>query len=191
MAAKEPYSAKLSKTGELFPYSARVERRLADLRDFFSDKRAVENTLSKGENPLIYVVYEIGQEMEGELNVSCTIIYPGKVGDEYYFTKGHFHTKEAASEVYFGISGEGIILMQDREGRAFAEEIKPETIVYIPPGLAHRSVNTGKTELVFLAIYPSDSGHDYESIRKTGFSKIIVERDGKPVIIDNPNYRRG
>ncbi|MEM3716000.1 MAG: glucose-6-phosphate isomerase family protein [Candidatus Bathyarchaeia archaeon] len=190
MMTSEPYSAKLSKTGMLLPYNTRTERRLADLREYFSDKRAVEDALSKGENPLIYVVYEISRKTEGELNVGCTIIYPGKVGDEYYFTKGHFHVKEATSEVYIGMSGEGLILMQDKEGRVFIEEIKPETIVYIPPGLAHRSVNTGRTELVFLAIYPSDSGHDYETIRKRGFAKLIVERDGRPAVIDNPNYGR-
>ncbi|MCX8170917.1 MAG: cupin domain-containing protein [Candidatus Bathyarchaeota archaeon] len=188
MILKGPYSAKLDKTGML-PYGAKVERRLTDLLEYFSDKDAVNKMLSGGENPIIYVVYEIGREMEGELNVGCTIIYPGKIGDEYYFTMGHFHVKETTSEVYFGISGEGMILMQDRKGNVFVEEIKPETIVYIPPGLAHRSVNTGKTELVFLAIYPSGSGHDYETVRKKGFAKLIVEKNGKPVIIDNPNYK--
>ncbi|MEM2593454.1 MAG: glucose-6-phosphate isomerase family protein, partial [Candidatus Bathyarchaeia archaeon] len=87
------------------------------------------------------------------------------------------------------ISGEGLILMQDRYGGVFTEEIRPETIVYVPPGLAHRSVNTGKNELIFLAIYPSDAGHDYETVDRIGFAKIVVERDGKPTLIDNPNYR--
>ncbi|MBS7624175.1 MAG: glucose-6-phosphate isomerase family protein [Candidatus Bathyarchaeia archaeon] len=187
MPAKGSFSAKLSKIG-LFPHDVKVERRLSDLRKYFYDKRAVESILSRGEDPLIYVVYEIGREREGELNVGCTIIYPGKIGDEYYFTKGHFHVKEAG-EVYLGISGEGLILMQDRYGGVFTEEIRPETIVYVPPGLAHRSVNTGKNELIFLAIYPSDAGHDYETVDRIGFAKIVVERDGKPTLIDNPNYR--
>lgn len=189
MPVKGSFSVKLSKAG-LLPYSVKVERRLSDLRECFYDRRAVEDILSKGEDPLIYVVYEIGREREGELNVGCTIIYPGKIGDEYYFTKGHFHVKEVG-EVYIGVSGEGLILMQDKEGELFAEEIKPETIVYVPPGLAHRSVNTGKTKLIFLAIYPSDAGHDYATINRMGFAKIVVERNGKPTLIDNPNYRRG
>ncbi|MBS7639444.1 MAG: glucose-6-phosphate isomerase family protein [Candidatus Bathyarchaeia archaeon] len=186
---REPYSAKLGGPTGIYPYTVKVERYLEDLREYFHDRKLVEYMLSRGENPLIYVVYEISRESEGEFNVGCTIIYPGKVGDEYYFTKGHFHLKEPTSEVYIGISGEGVILMQDRSGNVAAEEIKPGTIVYIPPGLAHRSINTGKTDLVFLAIYPSDAGHDYETIRRSGFAKLVVERNGKPTIIDNPNYR--
>jgi len=136
------------------------------------------------------VVYEINRELQGELNVGYTIIYPGKIGDEYYFTKGHFHKNILAGEVYIGVSGEGLILMQDREGGFMVEEIESEAIVYVPPGFAHRTVNTGKKELIFLSVYPSDAGHDYESIMKTNFAKIVVERGGKPALIDNPNYKR-
>lgn len=186
---KGPYSAKLGGSTGIYPYNIKVERYLEDLRDYFYNRELVENMLSRGVNPLIYTVYEINRESEGELNVGCTIIYPGKVGDEYYFTKGHFHVKEPTSEVYVGISGEGVILMQDKNGRVMAENIGAGTIVYIPPGLAHRSVNTGKMELVFLAIYPSDAGHDYETILRRGFAKIVVERDGKPTIINNPAYK--
>jgi glucose-6-phosphate isomerase len=190
MLSRGPYSTKIQGVNGIYPYKVKVERYLKDLREYFLDRQKVEEMLSRGENPLIYIVYEINREGEGEFNVGCTIIYPGKIGDEYYFTKGHFHAKELTSEVYIGISGEGIILMQDRNGRTFAEGIGQGTVVYIPPGLAHRSINTGKNELVFLAIYPSEAGHDYETIMKTGFAKLVVERDGKPVLIDNPNYKR-
>ncbi len=189
MLDKGAYSAKLGGETGIYPYKAKVERRLTDLREYFLDRHLVEEMLSRGENPLIYVVYEIPRKTEGEFNVGCTIIYPGKIGEEYYFTKGHFHAKEQTSEVYIGMSGEGIILMQDKSGRTVAEKIEPGTLIYIPPGMAHRSINTGKTELIFLAIYPSDAGHDYETIMKTGFAKIVVERDGKPTLIDNPKYK--
>ncbi|MEM2341261.1 MAG: glucose-6-phosphate isomerase family protein [Candidatus Bathyarchaeia archaeon] len=190
MLEKGPYSIKIAGVAGIYPYRVKVERYLKDLRDYFLNKQLVENILSRGVNPLIYVVYEVNRKAEGEFNVGCTVIYPGKIGDEYYFTKGHFHAKEPTSEVYIGISGEGVILMQDRSGNTFAENIGPGTIVYIPPGFAHRSVNTGKSELVFLAIYPSEAGHDYETIMKTGFAKLVVEKDGRPVLINNPNYRR-
>ncbi|NIM45751.1 MAG: glucose-6-phosphate isomerase, partial [Nitrososphaeria archaeon] len=51
---------------------------------------------------------------------------------------------------------------------------------------AHRSVNTGNSKLVFLAIYPSEAGHDYEAVRTKGFAKLVVQNDGKPTIVDNP-----
>ena len=173
----------------LKPYKRKLTRRLSDLRGYFLDKGLVEEILSKGEDPIIYEVYEIPQEpTDGLLSIGCTVIYPGKIGDEYYFTKGHFHTKESASEVYIGVEGEGIILMQNKEGETAHSRIEPNVIVYIPPGVAHRTINVGSGKLIFLAVYPSDAGHDYGSIEKLGFAKLVVERDGKPEVVDNPNY---
>lgn len=190
MLGKGFYTARIIGVNGIYPYGSKVERYLSDMREYFVDKRAVEDILSSGRNPLIYVVYEISREAEGELNVGCTVIYPGKVGGEYYFTRGHFHKKLQTSEIYIGVSGEGLILMQDAYGAFSVGEIKPETIVYVPPGVAHRTVNTGNTALVFLSIYPSDAGHNYETIMRTGFAKIVIEREGRPVLIDNPNYRK-
>ncbi|MEM2335601.1 MAG: glucose-6-phosphate isomerase family protein [Candidatus Bathyarchaeia archaeon] len=190
MLDKGSYTAKILGADGIYPYRSKVERYLSDMREYFVDRQVVEETLSSGRNPLIYVVYEINRELQGELNVGYTIIYPGKIGDEYYFTKGHFHEKRLTGEVYVGVSGEGLILMQDEEGTFLVGEIESGAIIYVPPGFAHRTVNTGKTELIFLSIYPSDAGHDYETIMRTGFAKIVIERGGKPVLTDNPNYKK-
>ena len=42
--------------------------------------------------------------------------YPGKVGDEYFMTKGHFHTILETCEVYYTLSGQGAMLMETPEG---------------------------------------------------------------------------
>ena len=185
----EPYSLRLGSSTGISPYKVKVERRLSDLSGYFLDKMLVQEMLSMGENPVIYEVFELPQPpVSGMLNVGSTVIYPGKIGDEYYFTKGHFHEKESTSEVYIGLEGEGLILIQDRRGEITSLEIGPEVLVYIPPDTAHRSVNTGSHRLVFFAAYPSDAGHDYESIERTGFAKVVVERDGKPVVENNPSF---
>ena len=159
------------------------------MRGLFHNKRLVEEMLSKGENPKIYEVYEVPQKpVSGHLSVASTVIYPGKVGDEYYFTKGHFHEKEDASEVYIGLEGEGIILMQSCSGETRHLKIEPNVAAYVPPGFAHRTINVESGRLVFLAIYPSDAGHEYGSIAETGFAKLVVERKGRPIVIDNPQY---
>ncbi|MCS7120276.1 MAG: glucose-6-phosphate isomerase family protein [Nitrososphaerota archaeon] len=187
----KPYSAKIGGPTGIHPYSVKVERRLSDLLGYFSDEETVGRILKEGKDPLIYEVYEIPREpAEGLFNVGCTVIYPGKIGDEYYFTKGHYHEKDNTCEVYLGIRGEGLILMQSRDEEIAQAKIEPNVLVYIPPGMAHRTVNTGKEELVFLAIYPSDSGHDYETIKERGFAKIVVEEKGKPVLRDNPRYKK-
>jgi len=189
MKSDGPYSLRLGGATGISPYKAKVERRLSDLPEYFLDKKLVQEMLSRGENPVIYEVYELPQPaVSGMLNVGSTIIYPGKIGNEYYFTKGHFHRKESTSEVYIGLEGEGVILIQDRRGKVTSLEIRPDVMVYISPNTAHRSVNTGSDRLVFFAAYPSDAGHDYASIERKGFAKVVVERDGKPVVKDNPSY---
>ncbi len=171
------------------PYKVKAERRLSDMQEYFSDRALAARMLGKGENPVIYEVYEVPQTpIGGQLNVGCTVVYPGTIGDEYYFTMGHFHQKETTSEVYVGMEGEGLILMQDRRGRATHLDIRPNNLVYIPPNIAHRTVNTSRDTLIFLAVYPSDAGHDYESVRTKGFTKLIVQKNGKPSVIDNPDY---
>lgn len=185
----EPFSAKLGGPTGISPYTTKAERRLSDLAEYFLRRNLAEKMLQQGEDPIIYEVFEIPQESaDGMFSICCTILYPGKVGEEYYFTKGHFHQKEPTSEVYVGMEGEGIILIEDREGESRHIEIKPDVLVYIPPRSAHRSVNTGSSRLVFLAIYPSEAGHDYEAVRTQGFAKLVVENDGKPRIMDNPHY---
>jgi glucose-6-phosphate isomerase len=59
----------------------------------------------------------------------------------------------------------------------------------VPPGWAHRSVNSGAAaDLVTFFVYPGHAGHDYGSIEKQGFRKLIVDRNGKPEFVDNPRW---
>jgi glucose-6-phosphate isomerase len=51
---------------------------------------------------------------------------------------------------------------------------------------AHRAVNTGNDTLVFVASYHLAAGHDYEPVIRRGFAQVVVERDGKPVLMPNP-----
>jgi glucose-6-phosphate isomerase len=185
----EPFSLIISGSTGIQPYKVKVERRLSDMRGLFQDVMVVEEKLSRGEDPKIYEVYEVPQQsVSGLLSLGCTVIYSGKVGDEYYFTKGHFHEKESASEVYMGLEGEGIILMQSRSGETRHLKITPNVVVYISPGFAHRTINVGASRFVFLSIYPSDAGHDYESIAETGFAKLVLESGGSSMVVDNPSY---
>lgn len=61
--------------------------------------------------------------------------------------------------------------------------MKPGSVHYIPGKVAHRVVNTGDEPLVFLASWPSDAGHDYASIRTSGFGKRMVLRKGEPCLV--------
>ena len=53
------------------------------------------------------------------------------------------------------------------------EALSPAVAVYVPPRLAHPTVNTGSEPLVFLASYFAGAGHDYVSVERSGFSRRV------------------
>lgn len=189
--AMKPFPMNLDfKTGALTPNDRTNIRRLSDMKGMFLDSETERRILEK-ENPLIYSFSEkVLPEENGHLQIATTIIHPGKIGDEYHMTKGHYHRRPDTSEMYLGLEGEGCLLMQTVEGDFESIDIRPGTVAYIPPFWGHRMVNTGKTPYIFFAVYPGDAGHNYGDIEKTGFVKILVERKGKPLLIDNPRWKK-
>jgi len=167
-------------------YDERVVRKASDMRGFYQDEEALERMIKEGD-PTIYDVYVVPHEKEGELSYAITVLHSGKVGKEYFMTKGHYHSKRNRAEIYIALKGKGILLMQkDDEVKWF--EMEKGDILYVPPFWAHRGINTGNEDFAFLAVYPGDAGHDYGTIAKKGFAKIVVEKDGKYTILDNPKW---
>ena len=162
-----------------------VERRLSDLRGSFADSAAYEAALSASD-PVLYAVTAVEPASgDGQLHYGLGILYPGKIGDEYYLTKGHLHAHRPAAEVYVGLSGHGMMLLEDEAtGESRLVQLRERTVVYVPGHTAHRTLNTGTVPLVYLGIYPSNAGHDYGAIATRNFRKIVIERNGKPVMID-------
>jgi len=159
------------------------------MKDMFHDTKAAEEIL-KTEDPVIYEWHELGcPERAGDLAFGTTILYPGCVGDEYYMTKGHFHTILETAEVYYMLDGEGYMVMENPEGDTIEMPLKKGEVVYVPRRYAHRTVNTGTVPLRTFYVFDADAGHDYGTIETKGYHKMIVERDGKPAIVDNPNWK--
>jgi glucose-6-phosphate isomerase len=182
------FKAGTLRAGAAAPEVQKVTRRLSDLRDAFRDQAAVERLLAEGD-PLLYEVYNVPVPEEGgELQHCTSIIQPGVVGEEFFMTAGHFHTQLATAEIYLCLRGQGILLMQEQAGNATALEMYPGVVSYIPPERAHRSVNTGMEPLVLFCVYPGDAGHDYGTLRKKGFARLVL-RDGAGYrLASNPSY---
>ena len=153
------------------------ERRLADLSGIFEDHKSFEQM---DPEQIVYAVetHDEANDAAGGLYFGVSHIYPGKVGNEYFMTKGHFHKKQDSAEYYWGITGTGILLMMNTDRKSWIEEIVPGSLHYIPGYAAHRIVNTGSELLTVGACWPSDAGHDYQSIIKNGFSVRIKEING-------------
>jgi len=171
-------------------YDNHIVRTLSSMKGQYADQRSYEAMLAK-EDTVLYEVYEIHRpEVLGELMHGTSIVHPGKVGDEYFMTKGHFHAVLDAAEIYYCLQGEGMMVMETPEGDWAVEELRPGKVLYVPPRWAHRSVNVSdKEDLVTFFIYPAHAGHDYGTIESQGFRKLVVERDNKPCIVDNPRWR--
>ena len=160
-----------------------VERRLADLHGCFADSAAFDAALKK-DNPLVYAVGSVEPAAgEGDLHYGAGVIMPGKIGGEYFMTKGHLHAWRTAAEFYFGLSGEGVMLLEDEKtGESRMVPLLPNCAVYVPGFTAHRTMNTGKVPLTYLGVYPARAGHDYAVISQNNFRCVIVERNGAQVL---------
>jgi glucose-6-phosphate isomerase len=153
------------------------------------DTEAYDQMISR-DDTLLYEVYELRVPTnEGELLHGISIVHAGKVGDEYFMTKGHYHAVLETAEVYMCLSGSGQMVMETPEGEWDVQPLFPDQVLYVPPRWAHRSVNTHSSQdLITFFVYPGNAGHNYSTIEHQGFRKLVVEQHGVPVIIDNPRW---
>jgi glucose-6-phosphate isomerase, archaeal len=166
-----------------------IKRKLSNMKGMFYDQAALDQAI-KSEDALVYEYFDMGvPHTEKDVAYGTSIVYPGKVGDEYHMTKGHFHTVLDTTEVYYCLRGHGYMMMESPEGDVEARELKPGLAVYVPKRYAHRSINvSAKEPLITFFAFPGHAGHDYGTIETKGFRKIIVERNGKAEIVDNPRW---
>lgn len=166
------------------------KRTLSQMRGMYADAQAVDDMLKDGD-PVVYEYHILDiPATQGDLSFGCSILNPGKVGNEFFFTKGHFHAIEATAEVYLCLNGHGYMLLENKSGDWSAQEMHKGEAIYVPKGYAHRSINVSPDEqLVTFFVYRADAGHDYGTIEMKGYRKRIVEADGVPKVIDNMNWR--
>lgn len=179
--------------GELTGTGSRYQKRFRDLAGLYADTQAFEERArTKGDE----VVYEVTDHhpsaRTGDLITGVTRMSPGKVGNEFFMTRGHIHAVSDRPELYFGLKGKGLMLMESVDGVTRVAEISPLVACYVPPFWIHRSVNVGDDDLVMLFCYPADSGQDYNIIQRSNGLKQRVIDDGKGgwLCVDNPDYRQ-
>lgn len=172
----QPFAIELDRGSlALAPTGPLLTRRLSDLEGLFADPAACEAAVEHDDEVVYTVASSTVPETAGELPQSITRIRPGRVSGEFYFTKGHVHPV-AEGEIYLGLEGEGGLLLYDGSQVIFLP-MAPDRIGYIPPGWAHRSVNTGDSDYSFLAVYPGAAGHDYDWVLEHGFGARVFAGD--------------
>jgi glucose-6-phosphate isomerase, archaeal len=164
------------------------QRRLSDLRGCFADETAFEEALERGD----YVVYAVASwsqdSGDGALSFGLGTIQPGRIGEEYHLTRGHYHAWRDAAEVYVGVHGAGGIVLQTEDGVERFVPVAAGEIVYVPGATAHRTVNTGDEPFVYLGVYPANAGHDYGSIADDNFRLVLIAGPDGPRAVKRTTY---
>ena len=166
------------------------EKKLGQLTGIFRDQQAWGQL---DPETVVYRVWwwePVAPGTEGGMFWGLTEIQPGRVGGEYFMTRGHWHVIRNRAEFYGTVAGTGKLLLMDRAGRTWLEDMTPGSLHYVAGEVVHRIVNTGDVPIRVIACWPSDAGHDYEIREGRGFGARIVENHGAPVLIktgiDNP-----
>lgn len=182
----EPFAVHIDfESGLLSPDPVVLTRGLSDLSGYF----VTEPDADVDGEADVYTVHEIRVPATHNNLLSCTtVLKPGKVGEEFFMTKGHFHATRDRAEIYLTLSGEGLLVMALEDGTSATLEMRPGMATYVPGHWAHRSVNTGTEPLVFYAVYIGDAGYDYATIAEQGFPVIVVDGDDGPQVRANPRY---
>jgi glucose-6-phosphate isomerase len=171
--------------GLLLP-DARVQesvKALGQLKGIFANEAAWR---AMDPNTVVYRVQAwcpVPDGTEGAQFWGSTVVEPGWVDSEYFMTHGHFHLKRDRTEYYGTVQGEGALILMDENRETRMEPMAPGSLHFIPPNTAHRVANTGSVPLRFVACWPSDAGHDYDSIRKLGFGARLLNVSGRPTLV--------
>ena len=186
---KVPFNLIFNLENGLCPERESSKRYLSDVKSIFYDTAEAEKKLTVDDR-LIYEFYELPMLQDsGDLAFGTSITYPGTIGDEYFMTKGHFHSILNTAEVYYCLSGNGMMMLENSDGLWECRELGAGTALYVPKGFAHRSINTGTEPLVTFFCFRADAGHDYKTIAGQGFRHLVVKKDDRPAVIENPRWQ--
>jgi glucose-6-phosphate isomerase len=178
--------------GTLAGATGRYEKRLSDLAGIYADEEAFAAALREGGDRMVYAVEDFKPSTQaGDMIFGITRMLPGRIGREFFVTRGHIHARANRPEIYYGESGRGLMLLESPEGEVRIVPIEPRAVCYVPPFWIHRSVNVGDTDLVMTFAYPADSGQDYEIIARSNGMRQRILDDGRGgwTAAENTAYR--
>jgi len=181
------------KKGRLSACTTQHRRRLSDLCAVFSDEEARARKATEDDETVYesFLTEPADQPRTRALCYSTTVVYPGRVGDEYYMTRGHRHTRQDSPEVCLTVRGRGMVLLQTDDFRIQALALEPGIVVYVPGVTSHRIVNTGVELLAVFSVFPLMAGRNYRAVDSHGFRRIVVATPDGPDLVPNPRFRPG
>jgi glucose-6-phosphate isomerase len=155
----DEYTKKLSETQDIYQLAGKAKGISSGYQDEIS-YRVASTTLGEG---------------AGSLTMGITTIEPRIIGTEFMMTRGHLHERPDRSEMYFCLSGRGVILLENLSGQIKTLELTPGSMAYIPGYWIHRSINVGTEQLILAFCFNADAGQNYRIIEENrGMSQLVV-----------------
>lgn len=194
----QPAKLTVATDGTLGGSTGTYTKHLADMAGVYRDQAAYRAAVDdRGEESLVYRVESQDHGAHpGALTIGTSTLLPGRYGDEFAVTRGHLHAVSDRAELYYCLSGRGVMLLETVAGDSMAVELFPGDAVNVPGEWIHRSVNVGDEPFVTLFTYATDAGQDYQIIADAdGMKNLVVsDGDGGWTLRENPDhtgYRRG
>lgn len=187
-----PAQLTISPDGALEGRTGTYTKHLKDMAGVYRDTAAYEAAIaSRGGEDLVYTVESQDHGSHpGALTIGTSRLLPGRYGDEFAVTRGHLHAISNRAELYYCLSGHGVMLLETVDGRVEAVELTPGQAANVPGEWIHRSVNVGDEPFVTLFTYATDAGQDYQLIADAHGMKTLVVSDGAGgwTLRDNPDH---
>jgi oxalate decarboxylase/phosphoglucose isomerase-like protein (cupin superfamily) len=123
------------------------------VKDARKNGKSIYRNISGHGNEINYVLTDMSPKKTGfkRLIVSLVKLYPGKVNREFKMSRGHKHNAE---EVYIFLEGTGQLLIGKKRMK-----VKKWDVVTIPAKKWHRTINTGRKNLVYLNVFEKHRGN--------------------------------
>lgn len=186
-----PAKLTISPAGGLSGNNGTYTKHLQDMADVYRDDESYRNALVElgGETQVYSVESQDYGSRPGALTVGTSTLLPGRYGDEFAVTRGHLHAISDRAELYYCLSGHGVMLLETIDGQSQAVELTPGEAVNVPGDWIHRSVNVGDEPFVTLFTYATDAGQDYQLIADAnGMKSLVVADGGSWSLRENPDH---
>ncbi|WP_057879606.1 glucose-6-phosphate isomerase family protein [Companilactobacillus kimchiensis] len=154
-------NSRLNIDGTLVGDTKQGETLVKDISSFLMDSNISDSEASKVAYGVRVSKNAVSEGQQGGLFFGVSTLNAGSINNEYYFTRGHYHEKLDTGEYYWGISGEGLLLLHYPDDTETITRVSPGSVLYIPGKVAHRLINIGKSKLAVGAVWQSISGHAY------------------------------
>lgn len=194
-AIATPGDLLLHASGIMDGSTAGYRKHLGEMAGVYRDQAAYQQALDdQGADALVYSVEEhrtSDESSKGALIIGTSTLLPGRYGTEYAVTRGHLHAIADRAELYYCLSGHGLMLMETLDGNSSVVELTPGKAVHVPGHWIHRSVNVGDEPFVTLFCYAADAGQNYQLISDAGGMATLVVDDGHGgwTTAPNPDHR--